>query len=381
MCITYACFLSALLAFESGWDRDRYEAGTIQDWQLTKWAGGPVTTYYPQYSSWSQLTDEEWEAMAYRSTNALGFVGYQFGEALLIDLGYYKDSVYYGAGASTNTWDGTWTGKNGVDSLEEFKTKPAQTTAIQEAFGYNLNVLQGQLAVYGKSLDNYIGTTRSYSQNGETISVKVTLTGVLAASHLRGAWGTASLLLQDSVTADENGTSILQYVKQFGGYEAPAIANLIALYKGATISDTGLGSLLLPVHTGGEGEGAPDEEPGDDPDPVVVPEDDTSAIRCGDGPDKVLVAYAWGNFHHVRGFDPAKDRLDFGSLPAVEVEIQDTPEGLKITVKNNGGSGFLLEGVHAADLPVSSVTAASWNLDVTRPGGIADRLRRLGSPG
>ena len=41
--------------------------------------------------------------MAYRSTNSFGFVGYQFGEALLIDLGYYDDDFYYGNGASTNT--------------------------------------------------------------------------------------------------------------------------------------------------------------------------------------------------------------------------------------------------------------------------------------
>jgi len=27
-------FLDALRAYESGWDRDRYETGEIQDWQL-----------------------------------------------------------------------------------------------------------------------------------------------------------------------------------------------------------------------------------------------------------------------------------------------------------------------------------------------------------
>ncbi len=371
MCVTYACFLSALLAFESGWDRDRYEAGTIQDWQLTEWAGGPVETYYPRYSSWSELTDEEWEAMAYRSTNALGFVGFQFGEALLIDLGYYQDTIYYGAGASTNSWDGRWTGKNAIDSLDEFKTRDAQLVAIQEAFGYNLKVLKGQLAAYGKSLDDYIGTTRVYPQNNETVSVNLTLTGILAASHLRGAWGTASLLLQDSVTTDEYGTSILQYIKQFGGYEAPSVTDLIALDDGATIGDTGLGSLLLSSGPQGGSAGEPavevvetarGSEPGD--------------IDCGDGPDTIHVSYSWGNFHRVRGFDPTEDRLNIGSLPAGEIEIVDTPEGLRISVRDNGGSGYLLEGVRAADLPVSSVTSASWNPDLSR---IGDRLRGLGS--
>ena len=36
---TYEDFRNALRAFESGWDRDRYDAGIIQDWQLDQWAG------------------------------------------------------------------------------------------------------------------------------------------------------------------------------------------------------------------------------------------------------------------------------------------------------------------------------------------------------
>ena len=102
-------FLAALLAFESGWDRERYDNGIIADWQLDQWAGGSVETLFPQYSSWSELSDAEWTSMAYKSTNTLGFVGFQFGEALLIDLGYYDDDFFYGNGASINSWDGSWT--------------------------------------------------------------------------------------------------------------------------------------------------------------------------------------------------------------------------------------------------------------------------------
>ena len=80
---TYAEFRNALRAFESGWDRARYDAGIIQDWQLDQWAGGPVSDFYAGYSSWADLTDAEWDAMSYMSTNSLGFVGYQFGEALM----------------------------------------------------------------------------------------------------------------------------------------------------------------------------------------------------------------------------------------------------------------------------------------------------------
>ena len=76
MCATYVCFLAALLSFESGWSRESYNAGGIQGWQLTQWAGGPVNSFYPQHSCWSEHSDDEWKAMPYRSTNWLGFVGY-----------------------------------------------------------------------------------------------------------------------------------------------------------------------------------------------------------------------------------------------------------------------------------------------------------------
>ena len=239
---TYQDFLSSLLAFESGWDRARYNEGIIQDWQLDQWAGGSVQERFPQYSSWSQLTDAEWEAMAYQSMNSLGFVGFQFGEALLIDLGYYDDTVFYGNGAATNTWDGTWTGKNGVNSLSDFTTKAAQDVAIQEAFGYNLQVIENQLANSGQSLNDYIRQTKSYVQNGQTVTVELTLTGIMAAAHLRGAWGTASLLQGGSVSTDEYGTSILQYIEQFGGFDAPSVAEQIAFYEGRLTGDEGLGA-------------------------------------------------------------------------------------------------------------------------------------------
>ncbi|MEO1725285.1 MAG: hypothetical protein AAFR84_23180 [Pseudomonadota bacterium] len=152
---TYEEFRDALRAFESGWDRDRYESGVIQDWRLDQWAGGSVADYFPSYSSWGDLTDTEWDAMSYQSMNSLGFVGYQFGEALLIDLGYYDDDLFYGNGAATNTWDGTWTGKNGVTSLADFMTAEKQEIAIQEAFGYNLKIIEDGLSNSGQSLDDF----------------------------------------------------------------------------------------------------------------------------------------------------------------------------------------------------------------------------------
>ncbi|MEO0498836.1 MAG: calcium-binding protein, partial [Pseudomonadota bacterium] len=119
------------------------------------------------------------------STNSLGFVGYQFGEALLIDLGYYDDTIFYGAGAATNTWDGSWTGKNGVTTLDDFMTKGAQEVAIQEAFGHNLQIIENDLAQQGLTLDDFVGTTTTYVDAGQTVTVELSLTGIMAAAHLR----------------------------------------------------------------------------------------------------------------------------------------------------------------------------------------------------
>ncbi|TNH82135.1 hypothetical protein CF140_12865 [Aeromonas sobria] len=54
--------------------------------------------------------------------------------------------------------------------------------------------------------------------NGQQVTVKATMSGILAAAHLRGAWGTAELLTKDKITCDEQGTCITKYVHKFGGY-------------------------------------------------------------------------------------------------------------------------------------------------------------------
>jgi hypothetical protein len=145
-----------------------------------------VTDFFPTYSRWADLSEDEWQAMSYRSMNSLGFVGYQFGEALLIDLRYYQDDLLYGNGAATNSWNGTWTGKNGAHSLEDFMTGAAQERAIQEAFGYNLQVIETGLGYQGESLADNLGITRSSVATGQPVTVTLTLSGIMAAAHLHG---------------------------------------------------------------------------------------------------------------------------------------------------------------------------------------------------
>ncbi len=357
---TYEDFRDALRAFESGWDRDRYEDGIIQDWQLDQWAGGTVTDLYPGYTSWGDLTDAEWDAMSYRSTNSLGFVGYQFGEALLIDLGYYQDDVFYGNGAATNTWDGTWTGKNGVDSLEDFMTAEAQEQAIQEAFGYNTQVIENGLANQGLSLDDFVGTTRTYLDNGQEVTVTLSTTGILAAAHLRGAWGTLNLLLNDDVTTDEYGTSILRYIDQFGGYDSPTTEEITQVWDESYEASNG-------------GDNGTDD--GNDTGDMGGTDDPDTGTGEGTGPTgngtanvtpetaDVVITWAWGSDTVISDFDPASDTIFVDWIGADALVVSETENGVVFAVPSNSQSttlaGVTLAALSAANFTILDDTAAA----------------------
>ncbi len=163
----------------------------------------------------------------YKVENPLGFMGkYQFGEALLIDLGYYQakiddkgNVVYYGHGADKNYWLGTWKGKNGINSKEQFKNSPdVQEKAILEAFKLNWQRVNTALAEKGQSVKNYLGQPKTFIDGGVSKTITITLSGILAGAHLRGPYGVAILLLSGEVSYDEYGTSILRYMEEYGGY-------------------------------------------------------------------------------------------------------------------------------------------------------------------
>jgi nucleoid-associated protein YgaU len=153
----------------------------------------------------------------YQVENSLGFMGkYQFGEPLLIDLGYYQAEIFYMHGADRNNWQGRWTGKRGIDSKAAFQNSPeVQEAAIREAFALNLSRIKAALAEQGQSVDGYLGQVKTF--NGKTVTIS--LSGLLAGAHLSGPYGVANLLLKGLVVGDEFGTSILKYVDEYGGYE------------------------------------------------------------------------------------------------------------------------------------------------------------------
>ncbi|NEU73393.1 LysM peptidoglycan-binding domain-containing protein [Hassallia byssoidea VB512170] len=160
----------------------------------------------------------------YTSENTLGFMGkYQFGEPLLIDLGYYKADVYYGNGADKNYWRGTWTAKRGINSKEQFKnSREVQEAAIREAFNLNLQRVNGALGAQGQSINNYLGQQKTFNDRGASKTITISLSGILAGAHLRGPYGVADLLLKNQPSHDEYGTSILKYMEEYGGYNVQA---------------------------------------------------------------------------------------------------------------------------------------------------------------
>ncbi len=339
---TFTEFLNALRAFESGVDYDRYIAGRITEWQIRSWVGDDNWNAY-------QAGQLSWRDMQYTSVNALGFVGYQFGEPLLIDLGYYH-------GNTGNLWTGHFTGKNGVDSFATLKTD-IQEAIILDAFGYNLDVIESGLEAKGTSLDALIGTQRTYADtNGQSVTVTLTLTGILAAAHLRGAWGTLDLLNNGSASADEYGTSILKYIQQFGAYDAPGYSTLIAAHEsGKTLAfaeeiwnDDFNDDGTVSDYSGWDGTEADGGSGGG--------ETGGGSDTGGDGTTSVTtITWMWGT-NTVLAFDPNVDVLDFGWFQKDNFSIAEAGGSVIITISGNNQT-YRLDGVTLAELSMDNIRA------------------------
>lgn len=166
----------------------------------------------------------------YNTVNSLGFTGkYQFGEAILKDLGYYqpKDNIYYKNGSNRNDWSGTFTGKHGCNSYQDFLTNKqnVQEIAIREEFLYNLNLLNNTLNSEKDSNTTLLSfINKSYKFTGGcNISVggylvkNITMAGLLAASHLVGAIGVSNALINGTAPCDEKNTNMATYLDDFDG--------------------------------------------------------------------------------------------------------------------------------------------------------------------
>lgn len=164
--------------------------------------------------------------------NEFGYIGqYQLGESALIDAGYYTPDD-----TNANDYRGSFTGKNGVNSLSDFLSDPAvQTQAVSD---YQ-NVLWNQ--INSRGLQNRIGQTYQ--------GVTITESGLLAAAHLIGAGGLNQCLNGSGSCTDANNTTALSYLSQFGGFDVSSITGNPSLQSG-----TGLGGI---VNTNNNAQGNP----------------------------------------------------------------------------------------------------------------------------
>lgn len=148
----------------------------------------------------------------YKAVNTAGYIGkYQMGEAAMVDAGYYKPKPN---GNYNNKWDGQFTGKDGIYSVEDFLDNPQAQENAQR--------------IYKQKQWTYI---KNFAQkyDGKTINgIPITQSGMLAATHLLGQTKLLKYLQSNGryIPKDGYGTSIEEYLRRFAGYDVSEITGL-----------------------------------------------------------------------------------------------------------------------------------------------------------
>jgi hypothetical protein len=149
---------------------------------------------------------ERESASDYSAVNTLGYLGkYQFGEAALIDLGYYKPD-----GTPENDWQGVWTGKDGVRNVTEFlASHAAQDKAIKEWI----------MLLWRYAMDPEFGLDKFLASNIKGITI--TPAAIIAGAHLVGLNPVKSFLESNGVqdSPDPYGTRVSEYMAHFAWHE------------------------------------------------------------------------------------------------------------------------------------------------------------------
>lgn len=208
----------------------------------------------------------DWKLIQSNVINYLGFVGFQFQSSDLVDTGYYlftwatvgdKPYPMHYVDLPNSTWAdgrrsvlvlppqvseptlatdtvvwfiGNFTGKNGIYSYGDFTDPTKHILVIKDHFANKYHGIVTELAARGKDLQDYLGTyvywngldpSVSPPPGGRSNKVEITMSGLLAGAHLRGAAGVVELLVDHKNPSDESGTYILQYVQDYAGYDTP----------------------------------------------------------------------------------------------------------------------------------------------------------------
>jgi LysM repeat protein len=153
--------------------------------------------------------------------NKHGYVGkYQFGESALADLGYYKpdgSSPYIETADNKKffkyQWKGTWTGKDGINSLDDFLNSADEQDIAA--------------VLWVKHLCTHAHSNGAVKYEGKTMAgVKITHSGIIAGAHLKGFGtkkhpGVMAFLESNGATdpSDAYGTKVSDYISKFADYD------------------------------------------------------------------------------------------------------------------------------------------------------------------
>lgn len=270
-------FLDALLTAEAGLEASRADwyAANLNRRVLRYWAvrgpgelerdpatGDPrleavtVAEYFQRLGvAWlcNRISPETVADARYGVINGWGFVGFQMGEALLIETGHYQPAVvdrptqlgrslptpsfYSGdvpnvawAGGVTaishrpyggpqeivathvNQWRGAFTGLDGAVSLEALRTRAVQERVFRSVLRHNYRRILQLAAAAGFDLN------RRLDETSRRDGVPYTISGCLAAAHLCGPAGLYGYLANESEARDETGTRLSSYLARFSGF-------------------------------------------------------------------------------------------------------------------------------------------------------------------
>lgn len=143
----------------------------------------------------------------YTVTNQLNYCGkYQMGAAALVEIGYVKLDAFrlYGSNNKANNYPSSWTGKDGINSKEDFLNNgPVQEKAIIALFKLSYRRLLGNGGI--KPGDD-----------------QCTIAGMLSVAHLLGAGG-AKKWRMTAGGADANGMTGSKYFNR-GRYAVDVLA-------------------------------------------------------------------------------------------------------------------------------------------------------------
>ncbi len=185
----------------------------------------------------------------YSVVNRAGYAGkFQLGAAALNDAKDENGESYYKCteeekGGRRNTWKGTWSGKDGINSLSDFLDTEQGQRAQDKAIAWYTATNWKRI---NKSVkDEFLGQTIRFEENGQVVEIEVTKAALLAAAHLKGS-GTVNKAFRamldnprdhydkdyfaDANTDidDGNGTTIFKYMQEMEGVSlGPELEKLI----------------------------------------------------------------------------------------------------------------------------------------------------------